>query len=96
MNGSCPYSALMNKIPFMNKNNSINKNQIENQELEKNPNSMKEVEFSQCPYKEKIDVKNFENENNLIKIKNEKDDSDEELPKGGCPVMNGSKNLNII
>jgi hypothetical protein len=103
MSGSCPYSALINKIPFINtKNNTgTSENQNSNINLEASINTIeqnlpKEIEIVECPHKNKNNQSNNREyeKDNLIKIKN--DDSDEDIPRGGCPIMNGSKNKKIF
>jgi hypothetical protein len=89
----------VNHIPNeINPSEKININCNDNNSLEKNYQKGNEIEFSTCPYKDKINQQNKNkdkndnkdnNNDNLIKIND--NESDEDLPKGGCPVMNGSK-----
>lgn len=93
--GSCPYSALMNNLPF-----SKGKENNEIQLIKEENKQPKEIEISECPFKNKS-IKQEENEEkkeekfkklneNITKINNEDSDDENEMPQGGCPVMNTS------
>lgn len=98
----CPYSKIMNSIPFFgNKNPEIEEEVVTTIDTEKALKAS-DIELTECPYKQKSEEKKTESQEKEQSEKQKcpynskdvtKDDSDVEdnIPKGGCPVMNTSK-----
>ncbi len=99
-----PYSKLMNSIPFFgNKKPEVEEEVVTTIDTEK-ALKMSDIELTHCPYKKKTEEKKTESQEKERSEKQKcpfsskadvtKDDSDVEdnIPKGGCPVMNTSKN----
>ncbi len=94
-----PYSKLMNSIPFFgNKKPEVEEEVVTTIDTEK-ALKMSDIELTNCPYKKKTESQEKEqSEKQKCPFSNKadvtKDDSDVEdnIPKGGCPVMNTSKN----
>jgi len=94
----CPYTKIMNSIPFLgNKKQEIEEEVVTTLDTEKALKS-NNIELTECPYKEKTEEKKTESQEKEQSEKQKcpydnKDDSDVEdnIPKGGCPVMNTSK-----
>lgn len=107
MSGSCPYSNIMNNIPFFNSNKEeIEEEVITTLDTEKainNKNATKEIEITGCPYKQpKVEKKSEKEEKCPINEKlNDDSDIEDNTRTGGCPVMNTSNKfksfyLNIL
>jgi len=98
MNG-CPYTNLMNSIPFFrNKNQEVEEEVVTTIDSEKALKT-KDIELTECPFKKNSEEKKSESQEKELNHKQKcpypsviKDDSDVEdnIPKGGCPVMNTS------
>lgn len=99
MSGSCPYSNIMNNIPFFNsKKEEIEEEVITTLDTERainKKNDTKEIEITGCPYKKPKEEKKSENEEKCPINEKANDDSDVEdnTRTGGCPVMNTSNKL---
>jgi len=100
----CPYTKIMNSIPFFGskKKAEVEEEVVTSLDTEKAMKSTN-IEIAECPYKsnqkeeKKSEKKDKEERDKKCpyssnKTTKEKEDSDVEdnIPKGGCPVMNTS------